>query len=135
METSLAALMSKWRNPTPPQPRLLLSSVLATMFDVYPRFIRTNVFSSGGGIRRLGSQLMCDGWSGGNNVEIADTTQSGHQHQQQHMHSNREGKMMFYFLRKMNLRKDSVGFVNRTVVLIQRSAGMADASDDIYGSY
>ena len=35
----------------------------------------------------------------------------------------------------MNLGKDSVGFVNRTVVLIQRSAGMADASDDIYGSY
>ena len=133
METSIAALMSKWRNPTPPQPRLLLSSVLETKSDVYPRFIRTNVFSSGEGIRRQGSQLMSDGWSGGNNVEIADTTQSGHQHQ--HMHSNREGKMMFYFLRKMNLRKDSVGFVNRTVVLIQRSAGMADASDDIYGSY
>ena len=56
--------------------------------NVYPRFIRTNVFSSGGGIRRLGSQLMCDGWSGGNNVEIADTTQSGHQH----MHSNRGGE-------------------------------------------
>ena len=53
---------------------------------------------------------MCDGWSGGNNVEIADTTQSGHQHQQQHMHSNREGKL--------NQAKDSVGSVNRTVVLI-----------------
>ena len=90
METSLAALMSKWRNPTPPQPRLLLSSVLETKSDVYPRFIRTNVFSSDGGIRRLGNQLMCDGWSGGNNVEIADTTQSGHQHQ--HMHSNRGGE-------------------------------------------
>ena len=36
---------------------------------------------------------MCDGWSGGNNVEIADTTQSGHQH----MHSNREGKLMMFF--------------------------------------
>ena len=59
--------------------------------NVYPRFIRTNVFSSGEGIRRLGSQLMRDGWSGGNNVEIADTTQSGHQHQQ-HMHSNRGGE-------------------------------------------
>ena len=49
---------------------------------------------------------MCDGWSGGNNVEIADTTQSGHQH----MHSNREGKL--------NQAKDSVGFVYRTVVLV-----------------
>ena len=49
---------------------------------------------------------MRDGWSGGNNVEIADTTQSGHQH----MHSNREGKL--------NQAKDSVGFVYRTVVLV-----------------
>ena len=34
---------------------------------------------------------MCDGWSGVNNVEIADTTQSGHQH----MHSNRGGECFF----------------------------------------
>ena len=108
METSIAALMSKWRNPTPPQPRLLLSSVLETKSDVYPRFIRTNVFSSGEGIRRQGSQLMSDGWSGGNNVEIADTTQSGHQHQQ--------GRGECF--QKMNLGKASVGSVNRTVVFV-----------------
>ena len=33
--------------------------------------------------------------------------------------------MMFYFLRKMNLRKDSVGFVYRTVVLVLVRAPLA----------
>ena len=59
---------------------------------------------------------MCDGWSRVNNVEIADTTQSGHQHQ--HMNSNRG----VFFFRKNNQAKDSVGF-RTVVVLVLRSAG------------
>lgn len=98
-------LAPPWKWPSyaydTPLPELLSNEIptthtqllLSAGDNVYPRFIRTNVFSSGEGIRRLGSQLMSDGWSGGNNVEIADTTQSGHQHQ--HMHSNRGGESVF----------------------------------------
>ena len=47
---------------------------------------------------------MCDGWSGVNNVEIADTTQSGHQ---QHMHSNRGGEC--FFLEKIIRQRTLLG--------------------------
>ena len=76
---------------------------------------------------------MCDGWSGVNNVEIADTTQSGHQ---QHMHSNRG----VFFLEKIIRQRTRLGlyiYLTAYCCACTEKCGQHchAASADIYGSY